>query len=99
MFLSFFERVTRAAEPYEGMGVVKASSPIAGSVQELLFGNKMLAIATLELFINDLVVACFSEIFEFRIHRISSNGVSNKSCSGAGVLSTQYINNRPECLL
>ncbi len=70
--LAFFEGVARAAELYKGMGVVKAGSPIAGSVRELLLGNEMPAVATLELFFGDLRIACFSKALELRIHRISS---------------------------
>jgi hypothetical protein len=96
--LSFFEGIARAAELDEGMRVAKASPPIAGNVHKLLLGDKMPAVATLELFFGDLVVARFSKALELRIHRISSKAVRNKSCSGAGVLSTQYIRNRPGIL-
>jgi hypothetical protein len=70
------------------MGVVKASPPVAGSVQELLLGDEMPAITTLELFFGDFVVACFSKAVELLMHRISSKSMSIKSCYGDGVLST-----------
>jgi hypothetical protein len=60
------------------MGVVKASPPVGGCIGKLLLGYEILAIATLELFFGDLVVARFSEIGKLLMHRISSKECENQ---------------------
>jgi hypothetical protein len=43
------------------VGMIRAGSPVAAGGDEILFGNKETAIAALELFVINLVIAGFSE--------------------------------------
>jgi hypothetical protein len=70
------------------MGVVRTCSPVAWCFQELLLGNKVPAVSTLELFFIDFVIAGFSETVK-RMHRISSE-LDMKSSYGDGILSTLH---------
>ena len=72
------------------MGVVEASPPVAGGIGKLLLGYEVPAIATLELFFGNLVVARFSEAGEL-LHWISSRSMWGQSCYGSRVLSTLDI--------
>jgi hypothetical protein len=57
--------------PFEGIagpsifdkcvGVVRTGSPVAAGVDEFFFGDEMLAVSALKLFIFNLVIASFSE--------------------------------------
>jgi hypothetical protein len=54
-----FERVAGAAKLDERVGVVGTGAPIAARFDEFFFGNEKPAVAALELFVLNLVVASF----------------------------------------
>jgi hypothetical protein len=66
-----FKRVARAAKLDKSVRVVLTRSPVARGLQELLFSNKMGAVAAFKALFVDLVVAGFLKGGKLLRHEIS----------------------------
>jgi hypothetical protein len=63
-----FERVAGAPVLDEGMGMIRAGSPIAARIDEFFFGDEKPAIAAFQLFVFNLVIAGLPECCKLLLH-------------------------------